>query len=291
MRFAFSTISCPKWDFPTIARRAREMGYDGVEIRGFLNEPSMTEASLFDADLAQLRSTFASSGIAVACLSSSIAMTGKRRRDRQGVADLHRYVDVARKLGCERVKIFDTQVKPGWSRAEAGIVLGDWLAPLADYAGDQGVVLLVENALSFRNAKELWTILDRLNHPSIAVCWDIFNAATVGESPFVSVPTLNSRIQFTQVKDATLGQLGATYCKLGNGDIPVQKFVERLRGIGYDGWISVEWEKAFLPGLAEPDDVLPDALAKLKQWSTGAPDPEADGDAKPTPQRATAAAH
>ena len=34
IRVAFSTVACPKWDFETIAARAKEYGYEGVEIRG-----------------------------------------------------------------------------------------------------------------------------------------------------------------------------------------------------------------------------------------------------------------
>ena len=80
----------------------------------------------------------------------------------------------------------------------------------------------------------MWRYSIGLNHPSIACCWDVFNAALIGESPYaVSVPTLNCEIQYTQVKDATFGPLGATYCKLGEGDVPVEKFLTRLRGIGY----------------------------------------------------------
>ena len=40
--------------------------------------------------------------------------------------------------------------------------------------------IVMENALSFRTAKEIWTVLDRVNHPSIAACWDVFNAALIG---------------------------------------------------------------------------------------------------------------
>src|SRR5688572_1066947 len=57
MRFAFSTISCPKWDFETIASRAREYGYEGVEIRGFLNESILTAANVFLTDPAKVRRT------------------------------------------------------------------------------------------------------------------------------------------------------------------------------------------------------------------------------------------
>jgi sugar phosphate isomerase/epimerase len=110
----------------------------------------------------------------------------------------------------------------------------------------------------------------------------VFNAALVGESPYLSVPTLNSRIQYAQVKDAKLGALGATYCKLGEGDVQVEKFLIRLRGIGYTGWVTFEWEKAWLPNLAEPEEVLPDAIKKLRQWTGQNADvPGVESDSEP----------
>jgi sugar phosphate isomerase/epimerase len=169
-------------------------------------------------------------------------------------------------------------------RETTALALGDWLLPLGDYAAERDVTIVVENALSFRDSKEMWLILDRLNHPSIACCWDLINAALIGEPPSVSVPTLNSKIQYTQVKDAKLGALGALYCKLGEGDVAVQKFLIRLKGIGYDGYVTLEWEKAWLPNIAGPEEILPDSIAKLREWSK--PQKDEEGDAKPTPQRA-----
>jgi sugar phosphate isomerase/epimerase len=291
MKFAFSTVSCPKWDFATIASRAAEYGYQGVEIRGFLRETPLTSADLFDADPAELRSLFLGRGVEIACLASSILMNGRRRHDAQQARDLETYIDTAAALGCRLVKVFDTQVRPGQSRASAGVELGDWILPLADYAASRDVTLVIENALSFRSAKEMWAILDRLSHPSIACCWDVFNAAIIGESPFISVPTLNSKIEYTQVKDARLGALGATYCKLGEGDVPVGKFITRLRGIGYSGYVTVEWEKAWLPALAEPEEILPDSIAKLKQWTSDKQDiPEVESDSEPAAASHPAAA-
>ena len=291
MKFAFSTVSCPKWDFETIVSRAREYGYDGVEIRGFLNESLLTSANVFVTAPDSVHRAFSAGGVKIACLASSIAMDqggGSWRfwretpNDRQS-RELRTFIDTASRLGCPLVKIFDTQVRPGQSRDSAGVALGDWLLPHADYAAERDVVILIENALSFRSAKEMWSILDRLQHPSIACCWDVFNAALVGESPYFSVPVLNSKIAYTQVKDAKLGPLGATYCKLGEGDVPVEKFVTRLMGVGYNGYVTVEWEKAWLPGLAEPEEILPDAIQKLRKWaaSEGADVPGVEGDSEP----------
>jgi hypothetical protein len=60
-----------------------------------------------------------------------------------------------------------------------------------------------------------------------------------------------------------------------------------LRGIGYQGWVTFEWEKAWLPGIAGPEEVLPDAITKLKEWTTE-PEEE-DPKAKKAEHKAVAA--
>jgi sugar phosphate isomerase/epimerase len=267
MKFAFSTIACPRWDLETVAARAKEYGYDGIELRGFLNESVLTAANVFLTDSVKVRDVFAQQGIAIACLSSSIAMTGRKKRDAELAGELRSYMDKAQEIGASLVRLSDMQVPVGQDRGSAAARLAQWLLPLGDYAAQRGLTLVVENLLSFRTAKEMWMMLETASHPAIACCWDIFNAALAGESPWVSVPVLNSRIQYAQVKDAKFGSLGATFCPLGQGDVPVETFLKRLRGIGYDGWVTLEWEKAWLPNIAEPEDVLPDGVKKLRQWT------------------------
>jgi sugar phosphate isomerase/epimerase len=276
MKFAFSTVACPTWDFEMVASKAREYGYDGVEIRGFLNESILTSSNVFLTDPAKVQRIFAGAGVEIACLASSISMKGKRRVDAQAAEDVRKYVDVAQAIGCPLVKLFDTQLRPGQDRAGAAVAMAQWLLPLGDYAAEHGVTLVIENMLSFRNSKEMWMMLETISHPAVAACWDIFNAALVGESPFLSVPTLNSRIQYTQVKDAKLSSLGATLCPLGEGDVPVEKFLIRLRGIGYAGYVTFEWEKAWLPNIAAPEEALPAAVKKLKEWVRPAGEEEAE---------------
>src|SRR5690348_2660085 len=163
MKFAFSTISCPKWDFETVAARAKEYGYQGVEIRGFLNESILTAANIFLSEPGKVRDVFERAGVEVACLSSSIAFAGNKRKDRESAAELMQFIDTAEAVGCGLVKVFDTQVRAGHSRESAAGAMGDWLLPLGDYAAERGVVIVVENALSFRTAKEMWIMLERVN--------------------------------------------------------------------------------------------------------------------------------
>jgi sugar phosphate isomerase/epimerase len=283
-------VSCPTWDFETIVARAEEYGYDGVEIRGFLNESILTAANVFLTDPDKVKRIFADGGIEIACLASSIAMKQNKREDARLAEDCRRFIDTAQQIGCPMVKVFDTQVKPGWAPANTGILLSDWLLPLGDYAAERDVTIVVENALSFRAAKEMWALVDRVNHPCVCVCWDLFNAALIGEGPAYSVPTLNSKIAYTQIKDAKFGPLGATYTKVGEGDVQIRNFLRRLRGIGYEGYITLEWEKAWLANLAEPEEVLPHAIEKLREWAKvlEISDWEAAAEARKPPKAAAA---
>jgi sugar phosphate isomerase/epimerase len=266
VKFAFSTVCCPTWDFEAIVAKAKEYGYGGVEVRGFVSESVLTAANVFLTDPAKVKRIFAEGGIQIACLASSVAMKGDKKADARAADELRQFITTAEAIGCPLVKLFDTQVKPGQARAAAAVAMGHWLLPLGDFAAEHGVQLVIENALSFRDAKEMWMMLETINHPCVAAAWDVFNAALVGESPSISVPTLNSRIQYVQVKDAQLGPMGATLCPMGEGDVKVKRFLHLLRGIGYDGWVTFEWEKAWLPNIAGPEEALPAAIAKLKEW-------------------------
>src|SRR5687768_7875157 len=108
MKYAFSTVCCPKWDFETIVSRAREYGYGGVEMRGFLNENVLTASNPFLSDPKKVREVFASGGVEICCLSSSIAMAQDRKQDRQPAEDLKQHIDIAQALNCPFVKVFDT---------------------------------------------------------------------------------------------------------------------------------------------------------------------------------------
>src|SRR3954465_2487394 len=109
MKFAFSTLAAPSWDFATIATRAREYGYDGVELRGFLNESLLTASNVFLSDPAKVREIFNEQGIAIACLSSSIGFNANRKRDQQAAQDSDYFIDTAKLLDCPMVKFSDTQ--------------------------------------------------------------------------------------------------------------------------------------------------------------------------------------
>src|SRR5205085_2226853 len=53
---------------------------------------------------------------------------------------------------------------------------------------------------------------------------------------------------------------------LGEGEVPVRDMLGLLSAGGYQGWVSVEWEKRWHPEIAEPEVALPQHLAVLGTW-------------------------
>jgi len=51
--------------------------------------------------------------------------------------------------------------------------------------------------------------------------------------------------------------------------VPIRDILAALHGIGYDGWLSVEWEKKWHPDLAEPDVALPQHATLLREYLAG----------------------
>jgi sugar phosphate isomerase/epimerase len=53
---------------------------------------------------------------------------------------------------------------------------------------------------------------------------------------------------------------------LGHGEVPVRPMLDLLTAGGYQGWISVEWEKHWHPEIEDPELALPQHLELLNAW-------------------------
>ena len=100
---------------------------------------------------------------------------------------------------------------------------------------------------------------------SVRPGWDLFrDGCPGGESPADVVRLLGSAIRLVHVKDARRRGNEWELVPLGDGDVPIRESLDALRARGYDGWLTVEWEKRWHPELAEPERALPNELQTLR---------------------------
>lgn len=269
IRFAFSTVACPDWPIDRVVAEAKAMGYDGVELRTLgpgsgelASDPALTAAR-------KTADAFADSGVEPVCLSTSVALHARDTgADKAIYFETMKQLELARAIGCRYVRLFGLKVMPGEDRQSVIRRIASRIPPLADKAGEMGIELLFENAGSFCGAKEWWWLLNLIEHPMVGLLWNVANAAAADVNERgggMAVTMLNSRIRIAKVKDTHFGE-GAGFCQLGDGDCDIERFLKKLRGIGYDGYVTVEWDKAWLPSLAPAEEYLPEALKRMKDW-------------------------
>jgi sugar phosphate isomerase/epimerase len=263
MRLAFSTLGCPAWDLEQILAAAREAGYEGIEWRGYREEMELPRASIFTGVArAETRRRFRDAGLQFVSLGSSVRLSDPAPEARRSHRDaLAAHVELAASLDCPLVRVFGGKLPAGVRREEALPGMAAFLRELAEIAARSGVGLVVETHDDFSTGEQVAELLCQTDHPAVGSLWDLHHPYREGEAPETTVQVLGPTLRHTHVKDSRDGR----YCLMGEGDVPLAGMIGLLRGRGYDGWVSVEWEKRWHPEIAEPEVVLPQYARKLRE--------------------------
>jgi fatty-acyl-CoA synthase len=91
----------------------------------------------------------------------------------------------------------------------------------------------------------------------------------MGETAEQTLGLIGDRLLHVHIKDGLRPADGGPnwdLTLLGEGDVPMQDILAKLRAAGYDGWIAVEWEKKWHPEIAEPEVALPQHAELLRAY-------------------------
>lgn len=268
MKPGFSAVACPQWDLATIVRRAKEFGYEGIEVATLGGRAlSPTEPALAD-DPAAVRRLFADAGVELVCLATPVRVAGADAdRTRAARSELLAFLDLAARLGCPFVRVFAARPPPAGDRNAALVRTASALRDVAPAAAARNVEILVENDSAAPGSRDLWFITDAAAHPAVRCCWNPLVAATIGERPTLSVPRLGTRLGMVRISDGRFGPDGRLegYELPGNGQAEPARLIELLRGIAYDGYVVFHWPRSRIGSLAPAEEVLPAAVKFLRE--------------------------
>jgi sugar phosphate isomerase/epimerase len=264
MKLAASTLGCPDWTLAEICERFPAYGYTGVELRGLGPALNLTEVPAFaPIAIADTRQAFADAGLRVCSVDTSASFADP---DRQAgsVLETHAAVSLAQSLGSPFVRIFPGTL-PGHESREAELAaMADRLRTVGTYAADNSdVVLILETHDSFSTGAGVAEVLALTDHPRVAALWDLHHPYRHGETPAQTFAALAPFVRHVHVKDSRPPD---GYCLLGEGDVPVFAMLQLLQDAGYDGWLSLEWEKRWQPDLLDPTIAFPQYAAKLQDY-------------------------
>ena len=265
MKISVSTLGCPTWSLSEILANCPQYGYNGIEFRGLEGHLDINCSPHFatpDA-IAATKRQFDEVGLAISAIDCSAQLASLKGIE-QSRAEARAAINLAQALGARFIRVFGGEAADGESRETATDRLVEELFVLGDYAYDRNVSVLLENHDAYVSGIQLAEVLSRVRHSAVGALWDVHNSVVAGESVSDSISALLPFLRFVHVKDSRSSD--GTYCLLGEGDKPIRESVLKLFEQGYNGTISVEWEKLWQPNLIEPEVVFPQYSKKLMEY-------------------------
>jgi sugar phosphate isomerase/epimerase len=265
MKLSFSTLACPGWGWGRIVDEALRLGYDAIEIRGIENELYLPRCRPFlPEQLEGTRAQLSESGLAICVLDTSCAFHDAGRYEgaiEEGIAT----IDLAQQLNVPYIRVFGDLIPDGLSSEDVIDRVASGLQSLGSYAEGKEVSVLLETHGDFVQMDYVQAALDRTTSPTVGVVWDVLEVYKHCREPLrQTYASLGKYVRHIHVKDGKMGDVGQPYCLMGEGNLPLNDLLELLRENRYDGCLSLEWEKRWVPELAEPETALPQFIEYMK---------------------------
>ncbi len=259
MKLAFSTLGCPNYSWTDIYTMAKDLGFDGIEIRGLGENIYAVKAHPFlDSQIGKTLETLSRLNISIPCLSSGCCLKFKDR-EKENISEITEYIKLAAKLKTPYIRILaDKEPDPEGDEVDDAYVAGV-IRKLAETAGQYGVTLLAETNGVYADTSRLAKLLDMADSPNVGALWDFHHPYRFfNETPHQTVQNLGNRIKHVHIKDSARENGKIVYRLMGEGDMPLPQMIACLEEeINYDGYISLEWVKRWTPALQDGGIVFP----------------------------------
>lgn len=254
----YQATNSKKLDFLDTISKAKEMGFDGIEIAG-LNMPSGISKDEYALSASQKADEV---GIEISCYSVS----GNFLCDdpMEEVKRIKAEVDTAHILKTKYMR-HDMCPAPyalgkGFRSFEKNLpLLIECAKEVTEYAEKKGIKTMVENHGTFcQDSSRIEALIDGVNSKNYGALIDIGNFLCVDEDPAKAVGILKNYAFHVHAKDFIFCDgsnppssdgwyftRGGNYIKgvaIGDGIVPVEKCLRILKSSGFDGNITIEYE-------------------------------------------------
>ncbi len=255
MKIAFSTLACPKWSFNEIFSAAKDLGYNGIEIRGVGNEIYAPKIKEFDKEhINDTLNKLEKAGIEISILSSA-AELAKPGNSENAEKEVKEYIDTASKLGVPYVRVLCTQ---SIDKEDCDIAKGlEVYNCLCEYGKKKKVTPLIETNGALCDSFVAKSFMENCKSKNKGILWDVhhpfrFNNETIS----FTLDNIGEYVKYVHIKDSVYKNEKLVYTLLGKGDVPLKEAIKALSNLKYKGYLSLEWLKRWLNDLEEPGIVL-----------------------------------
>ncbi len=258
MKISFSTLACPDFSWTDIYSMAKDLGFDGIEIRGIGDEISAVKAQPFSAE--KLPATIKKLGelrLEIPCLDTGCCLKEAEKHDAV-VEEIKAHIELAAQLKTPYIRLLADKAPEPVNDVDDEYVVSVLKELAAAAEPYENVTLLVESNGVYSDTMRLKRLLDKVGSPKVAALWDIHHPYRyMAESPDETIRNIGSYIRHVHVKDSVMVDGKPAYKLMGEGDMPLRNVFTALQEINYSGYISLEWVKRWATNLQSAGIVFP----------------------------------
>ncbi|MGD9677023.1 MAG: sugar phosphate isomerase/epimerase family protein [Vulcanibacillus sp.] len=266
MKISFSTLGCPTWSWNDIIAMTKDLGFNGIEIRGIENEIYAPNCGPFlSVNIDKTKEVLKEKGLEIPCLTSASYIFDKNNIEKQMKEGID-YIALAQKLGVKYVRVLgDEQPYPG-ENIDFEFVASN-LSELADYADGRNVDVLIETNGIFANSRTILKLMERVSKKNVGILWDVNHPFRYMDEPVEDTyRILKPFIKHLHIKDSIMENGKIEYKMVGNGDVPLKSVLDMLKRDNYAGYVSLEWVKRWNNNLESPAIALPHFVNYIKKY-------------------------
>ncbi len=222
---------------------ARKMTYDDLVHRCVREDIDGLDLTVYwfpstsDSFLLPLKNLAFRNGVEIYSISVRSEMTRPAADDRKAeIAGVKKWVDVAAKLGAGHIRVFGGKVPDGASEDQAAGWVVDVLKAAAEYAGEKGVILGLENhgGITLR-AERIIEIVNKVDSPWVGINLDTGNFR---EEPYRQIEMALPYAVNAQFKTEM------HYAGNRREQSDWERIVRLFAAAGYKGYLALEYEGA-----------------------------------------------
>ena len=258
MKLSFSTLGCPEWSYEQVIDAAAKNGFEGVEIRGVAGEMRPDKIGCFLPENRKAALALAKEkGVKLIGFGTSSAFHDQNAFDRS-IEEGKTAIALAADTGMGFIRVFGDTVNPSANEEEVINRVVKGIKTLCEAAQGTGVQVLMEIHGNFNIARRVVSVCEGVDRPEFGLVYDVAHVDRGnGDGWETFYDAVKPWIRHVHFKDHRRSAGRWVLCNTGEGDIPLKAIRDRLEADGYDGYISLEWEKAWHQELRSAAEEFP----------------------------------
>ena len=232
-------------DVCSAVENAHEYKYGAVEIHDIKETSKQTLNDIYRSLIANR--------LKISCIDMTCDIA---KNSSKAFTELEECAEAAARLRCGYIRL----------KAENGDSVYDFIKRALPVARKNGVVLLVETQGMYSDTAKLRDLLEDFADDYLGALWDFhYPYRIAGEMPDVTIKNLGAYVRHIHIKDSVSAD---EFALVGEGNLPVGEFINALRSINYDGFVSLEWNPSWMSEITDKDVILPHFTSFMERFDS-----------------------